>query len=194
MPSTAPGYVKGICATSDFEKLFGKTGYFNEIRRVTDADGSVWWWSYGGNANGAYGDVERGVPGKAGWFSGSYTSVFVNRFFGISYDAVNEKFSFAPLSAIGDLSWNDFPIGNQRFSVSCKYDKGKVTANFQNPNQTAKHLEVILPIGISGKYKVKVNGQILKVWQKVDYLEGPAASFKTEVPANGSVEFELLNE
>jgi len=115
---------------------------------------------------------------------GSYTTVFVNRFLGISYDALNEKFSFAPLSVIGDFSWNDFPIGNQRFTVSCKYERGKVHASFQNPNQTGKHLEVMLPMSASAIIKVKVNGQILKVWQKVDDLE---------VPANGSVEIEILN-
>ena len=63
----------------------------------------------------------------------------------------------------------------------------------QNPNQTGKPLELMLPISDSGKSLVKVNGQILKIWQKVDYLEGPAASFKTEVPANGSVKIEILN-
>jgi len=42
----------------------------------------------------------------------------------------------------------------------------------------------MLPMSASAIIKVKVNGQILKVWQKVDDLE---------VPANGSVEIEILN-
>ena len=47
VPSTAPGYLKGICAGTSSADLFGEHGYLKEVRKVTDADGSIWWWSYG---------------------------------------------------------------------------------------------------------------------------------------------------
>jgi len=84
-PSTAPGYMKGVCAGTDKASLFGEHGYITEIRRVTDADGSIWWWVYGWGEHGVtppYGQVVRGNPGgfgKSGWFSGIFSTVFIYR-------------------------------------------------------------------------------------------------------------------
>ncbi len=71
VPATAPGYLKALAATGSFE----------EIRHVTDADGSVWWWPYGSSSkNLEYGKVTRGVPGKAGWFSGAFSALVEAQF------------------------------------------------------------------------------------------------------------------
>jgi len=116
VPATAPGYNKGLAFGDDHESLFGENGYYTEIRRVTDTDGSVSWWPY---TKPQPGEVRRSYPGKAGWFAGVHSVLFVHRFLGIRYDAPKKTLWFAPHPAIGDFAWNDFPFGQDRFSVSC---------------------------------------------------------------------------
>ncbi len=110
VPSTAPGYLKGLAAT----------GSFDEIRRVADADGSVWWWSYGGPSSAPeYGNVVRGVPGKSGWFAGAYSALFEARFAGVDYDAAARVLRVDPVES---FTWSGAPGG---FDVSVA--KGRVT-------------------------------------------------------------------
>lgn len=98
VPSTAPGYLKGLAATRSFE----------EIRRVTDADGSVWWWPYGSSSKGLeYGKVQRGVPGKAGWFAGAYSALFQSQFAGIEWDVAARVLRLGRGEGVGDLKWSD---------------------------------------------------------------------------------------
>lgn len=119
VPATSPGYNKGLCAGKDSLSLFGEDGYYSELRRVTDADGSVWWWPYGGPGNPEYGNVIRGFMniGKSGWFAGVYTALFIDRFLGIRYDAPAKNLFFNPHPAISDFAWKDFPMGNDQFSL-----------------------------------------------------------------------------
>jgi hypothetical protein len=133
VPATTPGYNKGLCAGNDHESLFGEHGYFTELRRITDADGAVWWWPYGYSGEGPleYGKVARGVIGKAGWTAGVAATVFVSRFLGIRYDAPRRELRVTPHPAIGDFSWDLFPMGEDRFSV--RYRQGVATV----VNQTA---------------------------------------------------------
>jgi hypothetical protein len=122
---TAPGYNKGLAFADDRDSLFGEHGYYTEIRRVTDTDGTVPWWPY---KKPEPGNVRRSHPGKAGWFAGVYSVLFVDRFLGLRYDAPRQTLRFTPHPAIGDFAWTDFPMGRDRFSVS--YRQG--VATFKN--------------------------------------------------------------
>lgn len=180
--STAPGYMKGICAGTGEEDLFGPHGYYSEVRKVTDADGSIWWWCYGwakevvgefarAQQVAPYGQLVRGVPGKAGWFSGVHTAVFRTRFAGIGYDAPKNILHFAPFSPSSDLSWKDYALGEKTFNFS--YTRSGVVV--VNSNRTKVELEATIPAaGTSGGYTVTVNGRRTGSFQIVTYLGGPA--------------------
>jgi hypothetical protein len=138
--STAPGYNKGIAFGSDTDSLFGDSGYFSEIRYITDADGTVPWWPYAGKK------LVRSTPGKAGWFSGVFATLFQSRLFGISYDAPTHQLSFAPLPAIGDFSWQNLPMGDARFDVALTHTSAGPLATFTNHTNDVVTLAVTLPI------------------------------------------------
>ena len=111
--------MKGIALGSTPEALFGEHGYYTEVRRVTDADGSVFWWPYGWNSNPPKWDYDRpvrmAVPGKSGWFAGVHTALFISRYLGVSYDAPRRVLAFAPSPLLGDrFRWSDFPTGNDQ--------------------------------------------------------------------------------
>jgi len=134
--STAPGYVKGIARGNDADSLFSEHGGYSEIRKVTDADGSVWWWSYGNRGvEVTYGHPVRGVPGKAAWFAGVHTAVFFSHFLGISFDAPAGVLEFRPSPALGEkFSWREFALGNYRFSLSYDRSAGQISVTATNHN------------------------------------------------------------
>lgn len=201
VPSTAPGYNKGLCATADADELFGNPGYQSEIRRVTDADGSVWWWPVSlkkqganieagkaddKNPSGTTGQIEpQRNPGKAGWFSGVYAALLRTRFVGIDYDAPTRVLTWQPLPALGDFEWQEVPFGNERFSVKLTTTGGTRTATVTNPSDKPVTVRLRLP-GASGE-KLTLAGQSLST-QPITYFGQPGIATKFSVPGKASVE------
>lgn len=187
--STAPGYMKGIAFGATNSMLFGDPGYYTEVRKVTDADGSVWWWPYGDSTatpGFRYGKVIRGVPGKSGWFAGVHTAVFLSRFLGISYDAPSVTLRFAPFFPSGDFSWTDFPAGNDRFSLSYHTSKGAVHVTLTNLNPHPASLEATLPA--SGNCRVSANGVPVETTRRGRYLERDVLTVRIEVRQHACLE------
>lgn len=126
---TTPGLNKGLSAQTDLQDFFGDTGAYTELRRLTDADGSIWWWPYPDNAT--YGNVIRGVPGKSAWTAGVHFGVLMANFLGMRYDAPTRTLWFAPLvPGIGSFSATEIPMGFARFSLSMEWNQeaGKITS------------------------------------------------------------------
>jgi len=121
--ATFPGYVTALAGCTDEESLRGKDGYLIEIRRLTDVNGSWWWWPY--KKGWKRGQVQRAAPFECGSAEGAFAVLFPTNFLGIHYDAPKQTLRFVPLPATGDFVWADFPAGMDRFSVS--YRKGVVT-------------------------------------------------------------------
>jgi hypothetical protein len=169
VPSTAPGYNKGLCGPDDL-------AWMTEVRRVTDADGSVWWWSYGGSRgkNFGYGRVVRGVPGKAGWFAGVYAAVFASRWLGVSWDAPRREFGFAP--RLDDLRWQ-----GGRFALTWQAHSG----TFSNHDTAPLKLVLTLPAGEltrDGRAALTVAGS---------YLGRAVVRATVEVAAGATVHIEI---
>lgn len=151
VPSTAPGYNKAIAAGVDAPALFGEHGGYTEFRRQTDADGSVWWWSYGGDGDPPYGAVVRahwGI-GKSGWAAGVHSVLFPSRFLGLSYDAPKRTLRLAPASAIGPFEWNDCPLGGHRFDLRYAPAPEGATLQVGNANRHPILLDILLPVPVS---------------------------------------------
>lgn len=167
VPSTAPGYNKGLCAGITSAELFGEHGYYSEIRRVLEADGSMWWWPVKlvkNDGSGAEARVEAGKvdgagkpadsteltvpkrgPGKAGWFAGVHSLLFRSRFAGLEYDAPSHTLNWQPLPAFGDFAWQDLPFGHERFSVRLAWSEDKPHAVLKNPNKMSVNVRLTLP-------------------------------------------------
>ena len=204
VPSTAPGYNKGLAAGVDRESLFGEHGYYTEIRRVTDVDGSVWWWPVSLKKQAA--NVEAGKtddqenastdgkiepqrnPGKAGWFSGVYAALFRTRFAGIDYDAPTRTLTWQPLTALGDFGWEEMPFGRERFGFNLTTLNGKKYAEVTNPNAQAVKVRLRLPA--SAGTKLSIAGNPLAT-QPTSYFGEPGVAAEFEVPTGRSVKVSL---
>jgi hypothetical protein len=168
----------------------GENGFFTTLQKVTDADGSVWWWSYGSGKNTkprlvrAYMDI-----GKASWAAGVNAILIPSRFLGVSYDAPRREFCFAPLAAMGNFSWRDFPIGNDRFGVSYETGSSGIHATFENLNDHLVTIEATLPVtGLKPPFTVTANGQSVKEVQAIQYLGQNAVRFSCPVAGKKTVE------
>lgn len=142
---TFPGYMSGMGMISDAASLSGEDGYFTQIRKLTDADGSLWWWPYNNGA--PYGDVVRhNTCGKCGWASGVFASMFVSQIIGLSYDAPNRQLTFRPFSPGSSFSWDQARLGGGTFSVSYRSGEQAVEASVTNYGAQAITAIVELPV------------------------------------------------
>ena len=114
--ATFPGYLTALAGCTSRQSLRGKGGYLNEVRRLTDVNGTWWWWPYGTAAKRGQ-NLHRELF-ASGWAEGEFSVLLPANFLGLEYDAPRREFHFAPLPAIGDFAWNDFPMGTDHFSVS----------------------------------------------------------------------------
>ncbi len=200
VPSTAPGYMKGIALGNDQESLFGEHGYYTEVRRVTDADGSVFWWPFGWNSNPPQWDYDHpirlSIPGKAGWFAGVHTAVFIPRYLGLSYDAPRRTLSFAPSPLLGDrFRWSGFAMGNNRFSVSYEREASTVRIAAGSEDGKAFHLQLTAPVdGIGDAAFVSVDGKEQKRGPLFRYLGRDSIRVPVEVPAGRMVNIVIASK
>ncbi|RCX23650.1 hypothetical protein DFP94_1011252 [Fontibacillus phaseoli] len=155
---TFPGYMSGMGMLTDFASMSGTDGYLTEIRKLTDADGSLWWWPY---LNGAsYGDVVRHHNcGKCGWASGVFSGLFTSRILGIAYDAPARQLSFRPLRAAGSFAWEGARLGSGVFNLSFRREDCIVEAVAANFGAKLVTVLVELPCEQGASPRTFVNGK-----------------------------------
>jgi len=198
VPSTAPGYMKSIALGDDADSLFGQNGYYAEVRRITDADGSVFWWPYGWNSNPPKWDydkpIRQAVPGKAGWFAGVHTAVFISRFLGVDYDAPNRTLKFAPSPLLGKrFAWSGFQMGKDRFSVSYAREGASVRASVTGEGGQNTRLDLILPVdGFGDGPQVTIDGKQQKA-SRIHYLGRDSIRVLTDLPGGRTVNVAVLD-
>ncbi|GGG13061.1 glycoside hydrolase [Paenibacillus albidus] len=128
---TFPGYMSGMGMITDAASMSGEDGYFTQIRKLTDADGSLWWWPYNNGA--LYGDVVRhNNCGKCGWASGVFAGLFVSQILGLTYNASARQLTFRPLSPTSSFNWEHVRLGSGNFSVAYRKTEGSVEASIMN--------------------------------------------------------------
>ncbi len=142
---TFPGYITGFANVINCKSMNGEDGYMTEIRRLTDNDGSLWWWPYPGN--GKYGNVVRNhIAGKCGWASGVFAGLFISEILGIKYDGSTRTLNFRPFSPSSDFTWNDFRLGSSIFCAGFTRSKHEVSAVIENKNDYSVRIELEIPL------------------------------------------------
>jgi len=153
--ATFPGYTTGLAGVKTGEEMSGSNGRMTIIRRLTDLDGSIWWWPYmRGDLDGApirafpIGDGR--IIGKCGWASGVFVAHFVSQILGLCYDARTNTLIFRPFSPSSDFSWKNFRLGNAFFSVDYRRSEGHIQCGIENQNEASirAKVELILDRGM----------------------------------------------
>jgi hypothetical protein len=178
--ATFPGYVTALAGCTDAESLRGKDGYLTELRRLTDVNGSWWWWPYKKGWKRSH--VQR-APFECGWAEGTFGAVFPANFLGLDYDAPTHTLRFNPLTATGAFMWKNFPIGNDRFTVVCELPSRVVV---ENHNSHGVRLEAML---IAGNVNtVTLNGKPVANFERIRYFGSDAVRVTSEIAPGERVE------
>jgi hypothetical protein len=146
--ATFPGFVTGLAGVRDGEEMANRMG---AIRRLTDVDGSVWWWPYrkgdsGGSVTRAIHLSESQLLGKCGWASGVFAAHFVSQILGISFDARTSTLSLRPFSPCSDYRWENFPMCHIRFTVEFRRRSDRLVCEVENLNDTDITARIELPV------------------------------------------------
>lgn len=156
--ATFPGYITGLAGVKTKEEWSGSNGRMTIIRRLTDVDGSIWWWPY--KVGDSEGMVSREFCGKCGWASGVFVAHFISQILGLRYDAKTNTLLFRPFSPSSDFSWRNFRLGYMYFSVEYKRTDNYVMCCIENNNEKDVKTEVEIILGENTRpKKISVNGK-----------------------------------
>jgi len=190
--STFPGYITGFANVIDKETMNGENGYFAQIKKLTDIDGSIWWWPYPYDAKHPSEGCQR-YPGKCGWASGVFVSLFISEILGLKYDAPTKSLIFRPFSPSSDFEWKDFHLGEGYFSVSLRRGGAKTEISITNQNSYDVNCKCIIPYIKSDKEPIlTVNGKFFDVNIGESFLGSSTVICNVHIPAEEKVDIELI--
>ena len=146
--ATFPGYITGFAGVQNGDEMSGPDGRLSVIRRLTDIDGSIWWWPYKHDKVVRAFEIEGEHVGKSGWAAAVYILHFVSQILGLVFDGPGRSLTFRPFSPSSRFAWTDFPLGTARFSVGYARAEEKVSYFVENLNAfpiTARTEAILAP-------------------------------------------------
>ena len=157
-PATFPGWTTGLAGANNETELRQR---LEQIRRLADVDGSVWWWPY------SYGttdprQVERmPIPGKCAWASAVYLCLFINNVLGLRVDLPQRRVAFRPFCPWNEYTWEQCRLGRGLFDVRYERSSTRVSAQLTNQNAVPfeTFFELTLPAEASAP-QCKIDGTV----------------------------------
>jgi hypothetical protein len=159
---TTPGQMAMLVGNNDEEELARR---LDQLRSITDLDGSIWWWPYLYPCNDRLNVRRRDWPvdtSKSGFTMAVASALLVNNVFGLSVDAPDRRVSLRPFCPWDGYSWQGAKLGHSVFDVDYEHEKGRLVGRIANRNGEPYEavIELMLPKGralrqvtVSGKPK-----------------------------------------
>ncbi len=168
--ATFPGWMTALASAATEDELRGR---IEHTRRLTDHDGSIWWWPYKFPCTdptevrrrepyfefeGRRGIEELGV-GKCGWAAGVYLCLFVNNILGLRADVPARQVSLRPFCPWPEFKWESCRLGDSLFDFSYDHRDGRIVGQITNRNDSDFEgaIELTLPDGTALSL-CKING------------------------------------
>lgn len=152
--STFPGYTTGFASVAGAEDMTGPESPMTQIKRLTDMDGSNWWWAYRPGAS--FGDITRALTGKCGWAAGVFIGLFVSQILGLRYDAGSRTLFARPFSPSTGFDWKGVRLGAAQFDIAFTRERGGEILRITNNGRSA--FDVAWELGAAEGQSAKVNG------------------------------------
>lgn len=134
---TFPAYIHALASASRPAEL---NEPLEAIRRLTDLDGSLWWWPHPHRADDPYA-VKRGL-GKCGWCAGAFVQRFVHDILGIDREADRRRVLVSPATPWREYHWRSLPFLNGLIDI--EYQERTTSVTLRVHNSTAEQLHVVL--------------------------------------------------
>ena len=130
--ATFPAFVTALAGAGSAAEQAARIA---RIGRLTDLDGSFWWWPY------RYGSTDRLTPlradgaRKCGWAAGTYLCLLTSDIMGIKVDVPARQLSLAPDMPWKALSWQQMRLGTATFDLSVSNTDTSVVVRVTNRNE-----------------------------------------------------------
>ena len=129
--ATFPSWLTALAAAGDDASLRYR---LQRIRRLTDLDGSVWWWPYRYGSGNALHPLRGDVARKCGWGGAVYACKLVNDVLGITCDTPLRRLECAPFLPWNRFSWKGMCLGTSRFDIEYRSSEDESTLSIRNQN------------------------------------------------------------
>ncbi len=145
--TTTPGQLAmlvGINSEAELEKRL------EQLRGMTDLDGSIWWWPYLYPCNDRRNIRRRDWPtdtSKSGFTMAVASCLFVNNILGASADVPSRRVSLRPFMPWDEFAWRGARLGNARFDFAFKRTAKELLGRVTNLNgdEYQVEIELVLP-------------------------------------------------
>ena len=158
--ATFPGWMTALAGAATEGEVNSR---LEQICRLTDVDGSIWWWPYKSPetdpakvrrrdpwfTHEVMGQMQEVGVGKCGWAAGVYLCLFVNNLLGIRVDVPARQVSLRPFCPWSEFTWTDCRLGDSRFDFAYERGGGHAMGKITNRNASAfsAAVELTLPEG-----------------------------------------------
>ena len=151
-PTTMPGQMAMFAGIRNERELHDR---LEQLRGLTDLDGSIWWWPYSYPAMDPALVRRRDVGGcdlsKSGYVAALYLCLFVNNMLGLSVDVPAGRVSLRPFCPWPEFTWQGCRLGRSRFDFTYEDLNGRLMGVITNRNERDFEgtIELTLPEGAS---------------------------------------------
>jgi hypothetical protein len=201
--TTFPGWMTALAGAATEDDVRAR---LEQIRRLTDHDGSIWWWPHKRPGTdptavrrrdpyytfeGREGLEDLGV-GKCGWAAGVYLCLFVHNILGIRVDVPGRQVSLRPFCPWPEFTWKDCRLGRSAFDFAYERRAGRAAGRVTNHNRSSFNvtIELTLPKGAVAA-RAQVNGSAVDDVEHTVRYGRPAARAVAAVASDGALHFEV---
>ena len=195
-PITSPGVIVGLSGAA------GPSGVRRAIdrwRRLTDVDGSVYWWHYDNPGNDPTRIRRRynvstggGIidTAKCDYATSNFAALLVHDVIGLDADVPARTASFRPAPPWPAFHWTKARAGNAFFDLDYADDGATVTATLVNRNSVAYdvEVEVVVPAGKVAWGTVATSWRYGRDARRASGPVAPGDSLSASIPYSDPVE------
>ncbi|MCE5328541.1 MAG: glycoside hydrolase family 15 protein [Planctomycetaceae bacterium] len=144
--ATFPAWMTSLASAADEAELARQ---LLRIRRLTDLDGSIWWWPYLAGATDPNAPQRAAAAMKCAWAAGVFACLFIHNILGLRADRPARRVSFRPFCPWPEFSWQNCRLGESCFDVTYRNDGQELSATLTNRNAEPYEaiIELMLPPG-----------------------------------------------
>jgi hypothetical protein len=201
--ATFPGWMTALAGSATEGEVLSR---LEQIARLSDVDGSIWWWPYKSPetdpakvrrrdpwfTHEVLGEKQEVGVGKCGWAAGVYLCLFVNNLLGIRVDVPARQVSLRPFCPWPEFTWTGCRLGDSRFDFAYERRDGHVIGRITNRNASAFSavVELMLPEG-ARVTACRCNGAAAESVEHSQRYGRPSLRARHVIAAGESFEFEV---
>ncbi|MGD0578132.1 MAG: hypothetical protein ABSC08_04305 [Bryobacteraceae bacterium] len=189
---TMPGQMAMLAGAGNEGELRAR---LEQLRGLTDIDGSIWWWPYLYPANDPDHIRRRDWPtdcAKSGYVAAIYCCLFVNNIIGARVDVPARQVALRPFCPWRQFSWTGCRLGKASFDFEYRRDEMRIVGRITNRNlgSYTGTIELVAPAGTRVQGAI-LNGAAAPDSRSTMRYRRPAAQISRPLAPGEDAQFEI---